>query len=95
MENAYTTEIPARITASEVYYYASKLMDPQDIDHHGNGNGLDDLYLKVTPVSDKLVKALRNSYPWAGFINKFVATDGSGIWYELPFCYPVVENETY
>lgn len=72
---------------SEIYYEAVKVLPPEDIDHHGLGHGLDDLYLRVSEKSTKLVTQLEPDI----LLDKF--RDQNGVaWYDLPFCYPVVNK---
>ncbi len=78
-----------KIQPSEIYHHAVRRMKPEDIDHHGNGNGIDDLYLKCNDISDELVARLTCTSLLSTFISPI---DGSR-WYELPFCYPVIEEE--
>lgn len=79
------TPLP-KIEPWQVYGEAVRVMKPDEIDHHGNGHGFDDLYLKVTPVSRKIVGRLSNMSLLSTFRSQI---DGS-LWYDLPFCYPVV-----
>lgn len=74
----------SHIKPSEIYGYAVKVMRPEEIDHHGNGHGLDDLYLKVTPQSRELILRLSTN----GLVSKFQSPIDGAFWYELPFCYP-------
>lgn len=73
----------------QVYDEAVKYMEPDEIDHHGNGKGFDDLYLKVTPMSNCIVDRLSNK----SLLSMFRSNIDGSLWYNLPFCYPVVEEE--
>ena len=78
--------IPEVIEPNEVYSIAKQYMSPEEIDHHES-----DLYLKVTPVSSKIIEGLRKSYPNAGrmFISTFISNiEPHDRWYEVAFAYP-------
>ena len=68
----------------DVYAIAKDTMYNGFIEHHGNGNGLDDLYLKKTPVSDAIVERMKNK----SLLSTFVSPIDNAVWYEFPFCYP-------
>lgn len=73
----------APIAPEEVMDFVREYVPNEEIDHHGNGNGMDDLYLKKTKVSDAIVRKLKPN----SLVTTFVCqTDGS-IWYDLPFLY--------
>lgn len=78
-----------KIEPGEIYYRAVKVMKPEEIDHYGNGKGFDDLYLKVTPESRKLVKRLTAK----DMLSTFRSDEDGSLWYDLPFCYPVKEED--
>ena len=88
--------IPEVIEPNEAYSIAKQYMSPEEIDHHES-----DLYLKVTPVSSKIIEGLRKSYPDAGrmFISTFISNiEPHDRWYEVAFAYPgkaSVESSTY
>lgn len=71
------------IHVDEVLDYARKYMKPEDIDHHGNGRGMDDLYLRVNDVSKWIVNHMDNT----ALVSKFVDNIDHVWWYELPFLY--------
>lgn len=71
------------IRVDEVLDYARKYMKPEDIDHHGNGKGMDDLYLRVNDVSRWIVNHMDNT----ALVSKFVDNIDHVWWYELPFLY--------
>lgn len=75
--------LPVKILPGEVLGLAEKYMKPEEIDHHGLGHGMDDLYLKVTPVSKEIAK--RTFFNSA--ITTFVDNIDHELWYEFPFCY--------
>ena len=76
-------KLPNAIKPSEILAYAEKHMKPEDIDHHGLGHGLDDLYLRVNPISRELVNHLTTKV----LVGIFVDNVDGDLWYELPFCY--------
>ena len=61
-----------------IYERALKKMKPEDIDYHET-----DLYLKVTPVSKRLVE----EYDYSNQVTLFESELGDGIWYDIPFAY--------
>ena len=71
------------LTCRELCDKAHELMKPEEIDHHGNGQGLDDLYLKVTPVSQQLIK----DYEFKENVTTFVDQIDHVRWYDIPFAY--------
>ena len=71
------------IRVDEVLDYARRYMKPEDIDHHGNGRGMDDLYLRVNDVSKWIVNHMDNTAQ----VSKFVDNIDHVLWYELPFLY--------
>ena len=76
-------KLPEKIKPTEVLYYAEQYMKPEEIDHHGLGHKMDDLYLKVTPVSREIVSRLTTTV----LLSRFVCQIDGQLWYELPFCY--------
>lgn len=73
----------APIVPEEVMDFVREYVPNEEIGHHGNGNGMDDLYLKKTKVSDAIVRKLKPN----SLVTTFVCqTDGS-ICYDLPFLY--------
>lgn len=71
------------IRVDEVLDYARRYMKPEDIDHHGNGRGMDDLYLRVNDTSKWIVNHMDNT----AMVSKFVDNIDHVWWYELPFLY--------
>lgn len=71
------------IAPEEVMDFVRWYIPEDEVDHHGNGNGMDDLYLKKTKVSDAIVRKLKPNRLVTTFVCQ---TDGS-IWYDLPFLY--------
>lgn len=67
---------------------AIEQMKPEEIDHHGNGNGLDDLYLKVTPVSKQLIE----QYEFKNNVSTFVDAIDHVLWYDVPFAWCYIEE---
>ena len=61
-----------------IYERAVKKMKPEEIDHWQT-----DLYLKVTPVSQKLVE----EYDYKNQVSIFESNLGDGLWYDIPFAY--------
>lgn len=76
-------KLPNVIFPGEVLHYARKYMEPDEIDHHGNGHGMDDLYLKVTPVSREIVNRLSTKV----LVGVFTDQIEGKLWYDLPFCF--------
>ena len=72
-----------KIPVDEVIDYARELMNPEDIDHHGLGNGMDDLYLKVNAISQWIVRHMENK----SLVSTFTDNIEGKLWYELPFLY--------
>ena len=71
------------IAPEKVMDFVRWYIPDDEVDHHGNGNGMDDLYLKKTKVSDAIVQKLKPN----SLVSTFVCqTDGS-VWYDLPFLY--------
>lgn len=69
--------------ASDIYEEAKKRMPAEDISHWCS-----DLYLRKTPVSDKLV----NEYDWKSLVSTFVDNIDHVLWYDIPFAYPYGRN---
>lgn len=80
-----------KIKPSDVLRIAEQKMKPEEIDHHGLGHGMDDLYLKVTPVSREIVNNLETKV----LVEIFVSQIDGSLWYELPFCYNRTEEERW
>mgnify|MGYP003475466893 FL=1 len=76
------------LSNKDLWRYVEKYIPKEEIDHHGNGNGLDDLYLKKT----KLSKALVDHYQYRENVSTFRDQIDGNIWYDLPFLYPIVEE---
>jgi len=82
---ARITDLPddTVIHVDEVFDYVKKYMKPEDIDHHGHGHNLDDLYLRVNDVSKWIVDHLDNK----SMISRFIDNIDHVWWYEFPFLY--------
>lgn len=63
---------------TNIYERAVKKMKPEEIDHWQT-----DLYLKVTPVSQKLVE----EYDYKNQVSIFESNLGDGLWYDIAFAY--------
>lgn len=61
-----------------IYERAVESMPQNEIDHHYS-----DLYLKVTPISKKLV----DEYEWRGNVTVFRDQIEGKLWYEIPFAF--------
>lgn len=81
-------ENSSSLSGKDLWQYVEKYIPKEEIDHHGNGNGLDDLYLKKTPFS----KALVDHYQYRENVSTFRDQIDGNIWYDLPFLYPIVEK---
>ena len=77
------------LTGKQLCDLAHERMLPEEIAHHGCGNGLDDLYLKVTPVSKELV----DQYEFKCNVTTFVDQIDHTLWYDIPFAYYHKEAE--
>lgn len=77
-----------KLNPDEVFSAAKTLMDAKDIDHHGLGKGMDDLYLRKNEISTKIYDRLSNKTMVTTFIDQI----DHDTWYEFPFCYPVVSD---
>ncbi len=64
-----------------IYFKALKCMPLKDIDH---GSGCSDLFLRVTPESQKLV----DQYEYKGNVTKFRDQIDHVLWYNIPFAFP-------
>lgn len=62
----------------DIFAAAVSVLPASDIDHHAT-----DLYLRKTPISSGLVER----YRFRCNVTTFCATDGSGMWYDVPFAY--------
>lgn len=69
--------------------YVWKYVPNKDIDHHGLGCGLEDLYLRVTPITTALVAKLNTK----SLLSKFIDNREGDHWYELPFLYSDEKEE--
>ena len=76
------------LSGKDLWQYVKECIPKDEIDHHGNGNGLDDLYLKKTRFSQVLVERYQHKENVSTFRSQI---DGS-TWYDLPFLYPIVEK---
>lgn len=65
---------------------AMQQMPPEEIDHWQS-----DLYLKKTPVSDKLVA----DYEWKNQVTVFRDNIDNELWYEIPFAYGYRVRESF
>lgn len=63
---------------STIYAEAVKKLPKSDIDHYAS-----DLYLRVTPDSQRLV----NRFKYRHMVTTFVDNIDHVLWYDLPFCY--------
>ena len=61
-----------------IYELAKQRMNSEDIDNH-----MGDLYLKVTPISTKLVE----DYDYKNHVTTFVSQIDCKLWYDIPFAY--------
>lgn len=67
-----------------IYERAVESMPKNEIDHWQS-----DLYLKATPISEKLV----DEYEWRGSVTTFLDQVEGKLWYEIPFAFtPYWEN---
>ena len=87
--DGYDDKLPDTIEPGEVLQYAEKYMKPEEIDHHGNGHGLDDLYLKVTKTSMAIINRLTTT----SLLSRFNSNIDGTVWYDLPFCYNKVTDK--
>lgn len=76
------------LSGKDLWQYVEEYIPKEEIDHHGNGNGLDDLYLKKTRFSQALV----DRYQHKNIVSTFKSQIDGSTWYELPFLYPIVEK---
>lgn len=67
-----------KITITELFQAAINSLDPADVDHHCS-----DLYLRVTPESQKLI----NKYEYKHLVSTFIDNIDHVLWYEIPFAY--------
>lgn len=66
-----------------IYDLAVQQMPQEDIDHHES-----DLYLRVTPVSKRLIE----EYEFKGNVTMFIDQIDHVPWYEVPFAYAGPES---
>lgn len=59
-----------------IHAKAKLLMKPEDIDTHES-----DLYLRVNPISRKLV----GEYEYKNFVTTFIDNIDHELWYDIPF----------
>ena len=76
------------LSGKDLWQYVEEYIPKEEIDHHGNGNWLDDLYLKKTPLS----KALVDHFQYKENVTTFHSQIDGNIWYELPFLYPEIDE---
>lgn len=77
------TKYYAPIKPEDVMEIARDYMSEDEIDHHGNGNGFDDLYLKKTEISKVIVENMITK----SLVTEFVSQIDGEVWYDLPFLY--------
>lgn len=76
---------PLAVTPSTIHEIAALLLPPEHIDHHAS-----DLYIKVTPQANNIIKRLQPK----SLLSKFIDNIERVYWYDLPFCYnPTVKTE--
>ena len=68
----------------DIYTKAVELMQGNEIDHHQS-----DLYLKVTPVSQELVK----NYEFKSNVKRFYCRLDKSSWFDIPFGYTPFWNK--
>ena len=68
-----------KLSPSELYQAAVDHMPPEHISHWCS-----DLYLKVTPISDKLIA----NYEFHNLVHIFRDQFEGKLWYEIPFAAP-------
>lgn len=61
-----------------IHRLAIEQMDKKDIDHYQG-----DLYLKITPISQKLI----SQYDYKDLVTIFIDNIDGVPWYEIPFAY--------
>ena len=66
------------IKPSEIHEAAAAILPPEDIDHYAS-----DLYIRVTPQSQALIRRLEPK----SLISTFIDNIDHVRWYDLPFCY--------
>lgn len=71
------------IPVEKVMDYVRELCLPEDIDHHGLGKGMDDLYLRITRESQWIIHHMENT----ALVSTFKDNIDGDWWYELPFLY--------
>ena len=69
----------SKLSPSELYRAAVDQMPPGHIDHWCS-----DLYLKVTPISEKLIA----NYDFRNLVHVFFDQIEGKPWYEIPFAAP-------
>lgn len=67
-----------------IYEQAKELMQPSDIDHHES-----DLYLKVTPESETLVR----DYEFRRNVKRFISNIDRSVWFDIPFAFDPFWNK--
>jgi len=83
-----TKKAKKEILPGEIYQWAVATLPKEDIDHHAT-----DLYLRVSPESTELVNSLK--YRNSGMVTTFKDNIDGDMWYELPFCFPYIDNREY
>lgn len=68
-----------KLSPSELYQAAVEQMPPEHIDHWCS-----DLYLKVTPISEKLIE----NYEFRNLVHIFRDQIEGKPWYDIPFAAP-------
>lgn len=64
------------MNAKTLLHTARQQMKPEEIDSHES-----DLYLKVTPISRKLIR----QYDFHGQVKQFRSAIDHTLWYDIPF----------
>lgn len=64
------------MNAKTLLHTARQQMKPEEIDSHES-----DLYLKVTPISRKLIQ----QYDFHGQVEQFRSAIDNTLWYDIPF----------
>ena len=77
------------IPVSKAIDFARQLMPSEDIDHHGLGKGMDDLYLRITRESQWIIHHMENT----ALVSTFKDNIDGDWWYELPFLYREDDGE--
>ena len=68
----------------DIYQKAVESMQSNEIDHHQS-----DLYLKVTPISEELVK----NFEFKNNVKRFYSRVDNSSWFDIPFAYTPFWNK--